>query len=153
MRVASNSPKSSFHPRKPLLSLFVLSLALFCSACSSDRKPVQSVRGRILVDGRPAAQAQVLFHPVEGGNDQPRPTGQTDDQGYFHLTSYRKGDGAPEGSYNVTVTWFRVFPRSRDEVIRYNALPQRYAAAQTSPLRASVAKGKNELTPLQLYSR
>jgi hypothetical protein len=130
-----------------------LSLALHCSACSSDRKPVQPVRGQILVDGRPAAQAQVLFHPAEGGDDAPRPTGQTDDQGYFHLTSYRKGDGAPEGNYTVTVTWFRVFARGRDDVVRYNVLPPRYAASQSSRLRATVAKGKNELTPLQLYSR
>lgn len=153
MRAASHALTIAFRPRKPLLSIFVLSLTLLCSACSSDRKPVQVVRGRILVDGRPAAKAQVLFHPTEGGNDDPRPTGQTDDQGYFHLTSYRNGDGAPEGSYNVTVTWFRVLPRSRDEVVRYNALPQRYAAPQSSPLRVTVAKGKNELTPLQLYSR
>ena len=139
--------------RPTLSSLVVLALALLCSACSSGRKPVNPVRGQILVDGKPAANAQVLFHPAEGSNEDLKPTGQTDDQGYFHLTSYTNGDGAPEGSYIVTVTWFRVYGGGRQEVVRYNALPQRYAAPQSSQLRASVAKGNNELNPLQLYSR
>jgi hypothetical protein len=131
----------------------VLTLALLCSACSSGRKPVNPVHGQILVDGKPAANAQVLFHPAEGGNDDLKPTGQTDDQGYFHLTSYANGDGAPEGGYIVTVTWFRVYGGPGQEVVRYNALPQRYAAPQSSQLRAAVAKGNNELDPLQLSSR
>jgi hypothetical protein len=39
------------------------------------------------------------------------------------------------------------------EVVRYNVLPQRYAAPQSSQLRVSIAKGNNELNPLQLFSR
>lgn len=138
--------------RRTLSSLVVLALALLCSACSSGRKPVHPVRGQILVDGKPAGSAQVLFHPAEGSDDDLRPTGQTDDEGYFHLTSYANGDGAPEGNYVVTVTWFRVF-KSGQEVVRYNALPQRYATPQNSQLRVTVAKGNNELDPLQLTSR
>jgi hypothetical protein len=111
------------------------------------------VRGQILVDGKPAANAQVLFHPAERGNDDPHSTGQTDDQGYFHLTSYTNGDGAPEGSYIVTVTWFRVFGGGRQEIVSRNVLTKRYAVPQNSQLRASIAKGNNELNPLQLYSR
>lgn len=153
MRVASAVNRPPFVPRRPCSVLAVLALACLCSACSSGRKPVHPVRGQIFVDGQPAAQAQVLFHPAEGGNDELQPTGQTDDQGYFHLTSYVNGDGAPEGSYVVTVTWFRVFTGGRQEVIRYNVLPPRYANPQSSQLQVSVAKGNNELTPLQLYSR
>jgi hypothetical protein len=139
--------------RPTLFSLVVLALALLCSACSSGRKPVNPVRGQILVDGKPAANAQVLFHPAEGDNDDPHPTGQTDDQGYFHLTSYTNSDGAPEGSYIVTVTWFRVFGGGRQEIVSRNVLPNRYAVPQSSQLRATVAKGNNELNPLQLSSR
>jgi len=153
MRIASTVSRSTLSVRRLSSCLAVLALALFCSACSSNRKPVHPVHGQILVDGKPAANAQVLFHPAEGGNDDLKPTGQTDDQGYFHLTSYVNGDGAPEGGYIVTVTWFRVATGRSQEVVRYNALPQRYAAPQSSQLRASVAKGNNELDPLQLSSR
>ena len=104
MRSAS-APGCAFTFRaKRKHQILVLVLTLLCSACSSGRKPVQQVRGQILVDGKPAAQAQVLFHPAERGNDAPSPTGQTDDEGYFHLTSYVNGDGAPPGDYLVTVT-------------------------------------------------
>lgn len=152
MRVASVASQPTHSVRRLFSSLVVLTLAALCSACSSGRKPVHPVRGQILVDGRPAAQAQVLFHPTEGSKEDPHPTAQTDDEGYFHLTSYANGDGAPEGNYNVTVTWFRVF-NNRQEVVRYNVLPPRYSAPQSSQLRVSVAKGNNELIPLQLYSR
>jgi hypothetical protein len=136
-----------------LSTIVVLSLVVFCPACSSGRKPVNPVRGQILVDGKPVAQAQVLFHPAEGVKDDPLPTGHTDDQGYFDLTSYKNGDGAPEGSYAVTVTWFRVFGGGREEIVSRNVLPRRYAAPQSSQLRATVAKGKNDLDPFQLRSR
>ena len=153
MRVASAANRATLAPQRLLPTLIVLVLAAFCSACSSGRKPVQPVRGQILVDGQPAAQAQVLFHPAAGGKDEPHPSGHTDDQGYFHLTSYTKGDGAPEGNYVVTVTWFRVFGGGGQEVVRYNVLPPHYANPQSSQLQVTVAKGNNELTPLQLYSR
>ena len=152
MRVAPAVNRPALSPRRLLPTLFVLSLAALCSACSSGRKPVHPVRGQIVVDGKPAAQAQVVLHPAEGDKDEPHPAGQTDDQGYFTLTSYRNGDGAPEGNYFVTVTWFRVFNGGR-EVVRYNVLPPRYLSPQSSQLRVSVAKGNNDLTPLQLYSR
>lgn len=153
MRVVSPANRPALSPRRLLPTLAVLSLAALCSACSSNRKPVHPVRGQIVVDGQPAAQAQVVLHPTEGGKDEPHPAGQTDEQGYFQLTSYRNGDGAPEGSYFVTVTWFRVFGGGRQEVVRYNVLPPRYLSPQSSQLQVTVNKGNNELTPLQLYSR
>jgi hypothetical protein len=127
-------------------------LAVLCPACSSGRKAVHPVRGQILVDGKPAAQAQVLFHPAEKDTDQLQPAGQTDDEGYFNLTSYVNSDGAPAGDYTVTVTWFRVFRRG-DEAIRQNVLPRRYAVPDSSQLKVTVNKGKNELSALQLSSR
>jgi hypothetical protein len=153
MRIASATGRPTRSLGRVLSALVVLALAAFCPACSSGRKPVNPVRGQILVDGKPAAQAQVLFHPDGGGNNDPRPTGHTDDQGYFDLTSYKNGDGAPEGSYAVTVTWFRVFGGGGKEIVSRNVLPNRYASPQSSQLHATVAKGKNDLAPLQLHSR
>lgn len=152
MRVRSVAGRPAFFTRRLLSLLAVLALAALCPACSSNRKPVNKVRGQVFVDGQPAAQAQVLLHPAAGSPEEIRPAGQTDGQGYFQLTSYANGDGAPEGDYAVTVTWFRIH-QARGDVIRYNALPQRYAVARTSQLRVVVNKGDNELTPLQLSSR
>jgi hypothetical protein len=153
MRNASAAGRAARSPGRLLSTLVVLALLAFTPACSSCRKPVNPVRGQILVDGKPAAKAQVLFHPDPGGNDDPLPTAHTDDQGYFDLTSYKNGDGAPEGSYAVTVTWFRVFGGGKQEIVSRNVLPKRYSAPQSSQLHATIAKGKNDLPAFQLNTR
>jgi hypothetical protein len=141
--------------RVVLFVLVGLSLALIVPACSRKaHKPVHAVRGQILIQGRPAAQAIVTFHPVGANEDDPRPSAQTDEQGYFRLSSYAEGDGAPEGDYAITVTWFRSLSRNPlegDESTR-NVLPPRYANPTTSQLRATVAPGDNELPPLQVQA-
>jgi hypothetical protein len=152
MRVPPIAGRPALVSRRFHALLAVLVLALLCPACSSGRKAVNAVRGQILVDGKPAAQAQVLFHPAAKDAEQLQPAGQTDDQGYFDLTTYAKGDGAPEGDYTVTVTWFRVF-RNGDEVSSRNVLPRRYAVPESSQLKVTVNKGKNDLSALQLTSR
>jgi hypothetical protein len=138
-------------------ALPLLSLVLFVPACShGSRKAVYPVRGQILVQGRPAARATVTFHPAGDAPDDLRPSAQTDDQGYFTLTSYANGDGAPEGDYAVTVTCFRAFatrnPSEGDENTR-NLLAPRYANPATSQLKATVSRGNNELPPFQVGSR
>lgn len=155
MRVASGAGRPAPFHRRRVSVLVVLSLLVFVSACSSGRKPIYPVKGQVLVNGKPAANAQILFHPAEDTPEQLCPTGHTDDEGYFTLTSYVKGDGAPEGNYNVTVTWFRVWRGNRADadVLRYNALPQHYAQPNSSPLHAKVNKGKNDLPALQLWVR
>jgi hypothetical protein len=152
MRVAPVPGRPVLFPRRFYSVLAVLTLAVLCPACSSGRKVVNPVRGQILVDGKPAAQAQVLFHPAGNDAEKLQPAGQTDDQGYFNLTTYANGDGAPEGDYTVTVTWFRVF-RDGSEVSSRNVLPRRYAVPESSQLKVTVNKGKNELSALQLASR
>ena len=156
MRVVSGAGRPAPFLRRRVSALVVLSLLVFVSACSSGRKPVYPVKGQVLVNGKPAANAQILFHPAEGAPDELRPAGHTDDDGYFTLTSYVNGDGAPEGNYNVTVTWFRVYHggnRGGTEVVRYNALPQHYAQPTSSPLHTTVNKGSNVLPALQLWVR
>jgi hypothetical protein len=159
MRVPCFSLSSaSLTSRRQVLTLLASGLAGFFSGCASrGRKRVHPVRGRILVNGQPAAQAQVVLHPPEAAGEAAaevvKPTGQTDEEGYFSLTSYAQSDGAPEGDYAVSVTWFRVASRGKNDVVRYNALPQRYASPQTSLLKVSIQKDTRELPPLQLFAR
>ena len=133
--------------------LVALALAALCPACAkSGRKPVYPVQGQVLVKGRPAAQAQVTFHPLEdGGPDSVRPVGHVDAQGRFRLTTYAEGDGAPEGEYRVTVQWFLATRAGgSDEYQSVNYLPARYARAETSGLRATVTRGENDLPTIDL---
>src|SRR5262245_25757066 len=80
---------------------------LLLASCGPGRPPVYPVRGQILDgDNKPAADALVIFHPVNPAPaGAPKPTGRTDERGHFTLTTHDKGDGAPEGEYAVTVEW------------------------------------------------
>jgi len=125
-------------------------------ACGRNgRLLVYPVRGRVLVDGQPAAHAQLAFHPV--GNQDPgavHPIGQVDEKGNFSLSSYDRGDGAPEGEYQVTVVWYLATPNPNretgDDYLSVNYLSEQYARVETSPLRAHISKGSNELAPFEL---
>jgi hypothetical protein len=152
MRVASAGGRSAQFPRRLLPTLIVLSLAALCSACSSGRKPMHPVRGQVLLEGKPVSGALVTFYPVGGTPEDPRPSGQTNEQGYFILTSYAGADGAPEGEYGVAVTCFRSFTvgKAEGDETTHNVLPARYAAPATSQLKATVSKGRNEIPPFQV---
>jgi hypothetical protein len=139
----------------PLLSVVLL----LCPACARNgRKPVYPVRGQVLCDGKPAAQAMVTFHPIEeGGSEAVHPVGYADERGYFTLTSYTTGDGAPAGEYRVAVVWYLATrtrgPSAGDDYQTQNYLPERYGRAETSQLTARVAKGPNELPAFRLSRR
>lgn len=58
------------------------------------------VKGTVKLKGQPLANAVVTFYPVQG-----RPAaGTTDEQGAFFLSTHQSQDGAPAGSYKVTVS-------------------------------------------------
>ncbi len=145
------------HPGRQWLRGVCLLLVSVClTGCSRDgRPPVYPVQGRVSFRGKPTANAMVTFHPVNDKHPGAvRPVGHVDDQGNFTLTSYATGDGAPEGEYRVTVVWYlasRAGGRGAGEdTVSRNYLPEKYARAETSQLRATVAKGQNGLPPFEL---
>jgi hypothetical protein len=156
MRVASEIGRSAFSPRRLVSVLVVLAVGV-CPACSSGRKPVYPVHGQVRFQGKPANHAQITFHPVNDKSpDAIRPVGIVDEQGNFTLTSYKQGDGAPEGEYQVTIQWFlavKTQTRAGSDYVSVNHLPIRYARADTSGLRVSIAKGKNEIPPFELTTK
>jgi hypothetical protein len=112
------------------------------------------VRGQVLLNGKPLAQAIVTFHQHGARADAPAPSAHTDAEGRYALTSFKPGDGAPEGSYAISLVCFRTreLRKGSDEDTARNIVPARYASAVTSRLTATVAAGTNELPPLQLKS-
>jgi hypothetical protein len=137
--------------RLPALVLLtgVAVLALLSDSCGkAGRKPVYPVRGQVMVGGRPAPQAFVVFHPV--GDDDPqatRPYGHAGTDGSFTLTTYDPGDGAPAGDYVVTIVWPGPAAPNQDPPDR---LKGRFLDPKTSPLRATVQKGPTEIEPFRL---
>jgi hypothetical protein len=133
-----------------LAAVMLLSL----NGCSGDSPAgIYPVRGRVLFNGKPPANALVTFHPSgDAGPQALRPVGKVDEQGNFTLTSIKQGDGAPAGEYQVTVIWYlarRTRPGS-DDTVTANYLPAKYANAGTSHLTATVTPGSNDLKPFDL---
>src|SRR5437762_3526860 len=85
-------------------------LLLLTTACSNklEKKEVYPVRGKVLLEGKPAQGARVVFHPDDGGDVRTiKPQATVGADGTFVVSTYNSADGAPEGTYRVTVTQFQ----------------------------------------------
>jgi hypothetical protein len=78
-----------------------LVLALFAGGCGGRSQKLVKVKGKVLMQGAPLANAGVTFIPENGV--LPEPTGITKSDGSFELMTYSPGDGAPPGDYRVIV--------------------------------------------------
>ncbi|HVK16105.1 MAG TPA: metallophosphoesterase [Fimbriiglobus sp.] len=104
----------------------------------------QAFRGRVTLDGMPAAGATVRFYRVEAdAPNRPRyvADGLTQEDGTFQLSTHKAFDGIPAGEYRVTVVQTGKYAtnQTRDA----NKLPEKYSEARTTPLRVTVKTGDN----------
>jgi len=83
------------------------------------------------------------------GLERVRPVAHANEGGFFDLTTYEEGDGAPAGQYAVTVEWRRP-ARAEDNAPPANQLPARYSRPDSTPLHVRIDAGTNELPPLEL---
>ena len=90
-------------PRPRLLcgaaTLAIASLVLF--GCGGKDTPVK-VSGVVTLEGKPLADASVIFWPDGNGRQA---NGSTDSEGKFTLTTQKAGDGALPGTYKVIVKY------------------------------------------------
>jgi hypothetical protein len=125
-------------------------LALLASACSRGgtsnevRKPVHSVRGQLLVGGKPATGALIVLVPLNEPAEpvDPRPRAEAGADGSFDVSMYGDKDGAPVGDYHVIVLW--------EGEGGYDKLKNQYSDPTKSKLRVTVKEGNNELPPFKL---
>ena len=93
-----------------MFRLFLIILVSLLTGCTRSEYPNETypVSGRIqTVDGTPARDVRVTLHSEKlvSEGDPFRPSGMTDDQGIFKLTTYETHDGAPAGNYAITFRW------------------------------------------------
>jgi len=124
---------------------------LFVVGCGGGKPTPYPVTGIVTAaDGKPAAGALVQFHPAGSEYPDLRFTGMTDDAGRFSLTTNRTGDGAPAGTYAVTVVWPNPPKRPMEPPSGYR-LNGRYANKDTSKISFIVQKAAtNEVPPITL---
>ncbi|MHC5538897.1 hypothetical protein ACYOEI_11815 [Singulisphaera rosea] len=139
----------------------VLGLILLpaCNGTPEGQVPVFPVSGQIQFKGKPLSRALVILHPADEakyGSGVPRPSGRTDEKGQFLLRTFALDDGAPAGSYRVSVS---TVPERRSEsglfsnskaALPTDVLKGRYLDPKKTSLTAEVKEGDNTLPPFDL---
>ena len=103
-----------------VINLLFSSCLVTAFGCSeSYGVPTYPVQGSLIINGEPAKDALVIFRsvgvPVDSKNSEP--WGLVDANGEFHLRTYRKDDGAPEGEYHVSIAWaWELYKESPDRL-------------------------------------
>ncbi len=122
-------------------SLFVC--AILGAGCGG---PV-NVQGTVVRDGKPVAEAQVVFIPVIGGQEA---GDLTDEEGTFRLKNPKKLGVVP-GEYLVTVSKMDYPPGMKrpgplemslaTTALMKETLPTQYTLQDKTPLRVTVPRG------------
>jgi hypothetical protein len=136
-----------------LSALCLAALCVLPGCARSGRKPVFPVRGQVFVDGKPAAEAFVYFHPEDPADPGPGfAFGQVDQAGAFAMSTYVSGDGVPAGDYIITIEWRQRSGLLKDNFEGPDRLKGRYADRKTSTFRFRVEKKPNEVPKFELSS-
>jgi hypothetical protein len=137
---------------RPVTSVgLVLAFALMVGCGADPNRPETfPVRGQLFVNGRPAEGARVVLHPKNGESfDQrgSRPQGTVGADGSFELTTYGEADGAPEGTYEVSIFWL-----ANPDAVNPgpDRLGGRFSVPGESGITVEVGPGENELDPIRL---
>lgn len=139
--------------------MMLLIVTLVCVGCGQSdtlpyEKPVFPVSGEVTYQGKPIEDASVRLHPVSAAKGEMVviPRGTADPIGRFELTTYRKGDGAPPGEYQVSVSWVGQLDGvdEDDEDSLKERLPRKYTRPETSGITVTVKEGMNELPKIVL---
>ncbi|MBI3410227.1 MAG: metallophosphoesterase [Planctomycetes bacterium] len=115
-------------------------------------KSTYPVHGKVSMDGTPLAGAHVIFYFME---DDPKKEGAkkysytgdafVEPDGSFILSTYQANDGAPVGEYAVAIELRDPYYDGNGN-LSPNRLPERYATAKSTDLRAKVKAEPNDFS-------
>ena len=122
-------------------------LACLAGGCGPRRPATVPVKGRVTLDGKPVADAAVMFEPEAGGVPA---RGSTAADGSFTLTTFERDDGAIAGRHRVAVTKVVIEGLQADAsgleaaplvgpIKERSVVPPRYAVPAQSGLTAEVS--------------
>jgi hypothetical protein len=159
--VRMRAKKGSFGSLRIALSLFAMAAFVAIGGCGDGKIARYQVSGTVMVDGKAAEGAQVVFCPAVSGPELEnfRPAGFTDSTGKFTLTTIDSTDGAPAGQYKVLVKW-QAQSASADDGRGGRGGPKgpdrlkgKYYNLDTTPLSATIEEKSNELPPFELSTK
>lgn len=137
------------------LTVCLLASLLGCQKKYPDEIPVFPITAIVTVDGVAQEGLQFKLHDESGG-DPAKPTfpsGFSTADGVVTISTYANGDGAPEGSYKVTVIWGQLNPLT----MAYGGpdkLNGRYSDVEKSEIRWTVTNRKlNDMGTIELVTQ
>jgi hypothetical protein len=137
-----------------LRSLFLLVAVVLAVGCSNAPEissvPVHPAQGKITFKGQPIPGATVVLHPKAAVENVPNPRANVGKDGAFQISTFTGNDGAPEGEYTLTVTWYKPIKNGPDVQAGPNVIPPKFTNPQTSTLQVKIAAGQNDLQTIQL---
>lgn len=134
---------------------WLASLAVILTVCGCGEEPrplCQPVSGVVLVNGKPAKDLLVSYHPQAAtpGNAIAA-TGRTDAEGKYTLSSFMPNDGAPPGEYIITAVWPTSFQRiGEQEYPVGDRLGGVYSNKANATLKATIRAGESQLPPIEI---
>jgi len=110
---------------------------LFLAGCGDSGPERGEVTGTVTLDGRPLAEATVVFQPAQGSPSY----GETDSQGRYRLGYTADKPGAVVGKHRVSITTARVKGPPGEEVEVPERVPAEYNSQ--SEVTREVEPGEN----------
>jgi hypothetical protein len=129
-------------------------ILLTATGCGPTPAVLAEVSGVVKLDGKPAADMNVVFLPdPEKGTHGPRSTATTDSDGHFSLICDDDRSGAVVGSHRVLIDDARAAPNTAEArrtgktvVLQRSRIPERYSLAARTPLRQEVPAQPQTIT-------
>lgn len=113
---------------------------------------VHPVKGKVILDGQPLANAAIVLHRV-GESKLPanlHPRAKATEDGTFLLETFDAADGAPDGEFVATVFLTEESIVDGEKQAGPNLLPTVYSRPETSPFKIRITSSTKELQPLEL---
>lgn len=134
---------------------FLASLLLVSAGCGSRHPATVPVEGLVaFADGTPVRGGRIEFESELGGINA---RGTLNNEGEFHLTTYRDGDGAVVGRHRVIVQQMISPYAGTPGNAKHSPhgppptkVPTRYGDYRTSPLTAEVTSDPQQRIVLQI---
>ncbi len=124
--------------------LLLVGLVLICSGCGRTTYPVNGTV--VWQDGSPAKELAGGSVEFESGEKNLSASGEIRSDGSFTLTTFKKGDGAPPGTYKVLITEpVRVDANPYDPEKLAQIIPKKYRSFKESKIEITVKPESNTI--------
>ncbi len=128
----------------------VATLAVFLSGCGDSGLATHPVSGTVTIEGQPATDMRIDFHPVDPSNQMA--SGTLDSGGKYTLFTGQTGTpGAMAGSYKVVLTPTMADTSYMDDPAdgppqgQQGGAPSEYTSVDTTPEEVEVRAGNNTI--------